>query len=157
MLRVGTRNMTNYALLREVGLHDKPVLLKRGRGSTVEEWIDAAEYIYSAGNPHIVLVERGVRGFDTSARNTLDLTAVPVAKGLTHLPVMVDPSHASGRRDLVAPLARAAVAVGADGVLIDVHPSPDTALVDGAQALLPAEFADLMTTLEAVADAISSR
>jgi len=157
MLRVGTRNMTNYALLREVGLHDKPVLLKRGRGSTVEEWIDAAEYIYSAGNPNIVLVERGVRGFDTSARNTLDLTAVPEAKSLTHLPVMVDPSHASGRRDLVAPLARAAVAVGADGVLIDVHPSPDTALVDGAQALLPAEFADLMTTLEAVADAISSR
>jgi 3-deoxy-7-phosphoheptulonate synthase len=98
-----------------------------------------------------------VRGFDTSARNTLDLTAVPVAKGLTHLPVMVDPSHASGRRDLVAPLARAAVAVGADGVLIDVHPSPDTALVDGAQALLPAEFADLMTTLEAVAHAISGR
>jgi 3-deoxy-7-phosphoheptulonate synthase len=157
MLRVGTRNMSNYALLREVGLHDKPVLLKRGRDSTVEEWIDAAEYIYSAGNPNIVLVERGVRGFDTSARNTLDLTAVPVAKSLTHLPVMVDPSHASGRRDLVAPLARAAVAVGADGVLIDVHPSPDTALVDGAQALLPAEFADLMTTLEAVADAISSR
>jgi 3-deoxy-7-phosphoheptulonate synthase len=156
-LRVGTRNMTNYALLREVGLHDRPVLLKRGQGSTVEEWIDAAEYIHSAGNPNIVLVERGVRGFDSSARNTLDLTAVPVAKNLTHLPVMVDPSHASGRRDLVIPLARAAVAVGADGVLIDVHPSPESALVDGAQALLPAEFAELMTTLEAVADAVGGR
>lgn len=156
MLRIGTRNMSNYALLREVGLNQKPVLLKRGRGSTVEEWIDAAEYIHSAGNPNIVLVERGVRGFDSSARNTLDLAAVPVAKNLTHLPVMVDPSHAAGRRDLVVPLARAAVAVGADGVLIDVHPSPETALVDGAQALLPAEFAELMVTLRTVADAVNS-
>lgn len=157
MLRIGTRNMSNYALLREVGLQDRPVLLKRGRGSTVDEWIDAAEYIHSAGNPNIVLVERGIRGFDSSARNTLDLTAVPVAKGLTHLPVMVDPSHASGRKDLVPPLARAAVAVGADGVLIDVHPSPETALVDGAQALLPAEFAELMVTLRALADVVRNR
>jgi 3-deoxy-7-phosphoheptulonate synthase len=156
MVRIGTRNMSNYALLREVGLGGKPVLLKRGRGSTVEEWIDAAEYIHSAGNPNIVLVERGVRGFDSSARNTLDLAAVPVAKRLTHLPVMVDPSHASGRRDLVVPLARAAVAVGADGVMIDVHPSPETALVDGAQALLPAEFAELMITLRRVADAVKN-
>jgi 3-deoxy-7-phosphoheptulonate synthase len=157
VLRVGTRNMTNYALLREVGLHEKPVFLKRGLGSTVAEWIDAAEYIHSAGNPDIVLIERGVRGFDSSARNTLDLTAVPVAKALSHLPVMVDPSHASGRRDLVAPLARAAVAVGADGVLIDVHPSPETALVDGAQALLPSEFAELMATLEAISGVLSAR
>jgi 3-deoxy-7-phosphoheptulonate synthase len=156
MVRIGTRNMSNYALLREVGLGGKPVLLKRGRGSTVEEWIDAAEYIHSAGNPNIVLVERGVRGFDSSARNTLDLAAVPVAKRLTHLPVMVDPSHASGRRDLVVPLARAAVAVGADGLMIDVHPSPETALVDGAQALLPAEFAELMITLRRVADAVKN-
>jgi len=156
MLRIGTRNMSNYALLREVGLGEKPVLLKRGRGSTVEEWIDAAEYIHSAGNPNIVLVERGVRGFDSSARNTLDLAAVPVARRLTHLPVMVDPSHASGRRDLVVPLARAAIAAGADGVLIDVHPSPETALVDGAQALLPAEFAELMISLRSVADAVKN-
>lgn len=156
MLRIGTRNMSNYALLREVGLGEKPVLLKRGRGSTVEEWIDAAEYIHSAGNPNIVLVERGVRGFDSSARNTLDLAAVPVARRLTHLPVMVDPSHASGRRDLVVPLARAAIAVGADGVLIDVHPSPEMALVDGAQALLPAEFAELMVSLRSVADAVKN-
>lgn len=154
MIRIGTRNMSNYALLREVGRQSKPVLLKRGRGSTVEEWIDAAEYVHSSGNRDIVLVERGVRGFDPSARNTLDLTAVPVAKRLTHLPVMVDPSHAAGRKDLVAPLARAAVAVGADGVLLDVHPSPEAALVDGAQALLPDEFADLMVELQAVARAI---
>jgi 3-deoxy-7-phosphoheptulonate synthase len=154
MIRIGTRNMSNYALLREVGLQWRPVLLKRGRGSTVEEWIDAAEYVHSSGNPNIVLVERGVRGFDPSARNTLDLTAVPVAQSLTHLPVMVDPSHAAGRRDLVAPLARAAVAVGADGVLLDVHPSPESALVDGAQALLPEEFADLMAELREVAKAL---
>lgn len=154
MIRIGTRNMSNYALLREVGRQSRPVLLKRGRGSTVEEWIDAAEHVHSSGNPSIVLVERGVRGFDPSARNTLDLTAVPVAQSLTHLPVMVDPSHAAGRRDLVAPLARAAVAVGADGVLLDVHPTPDTALVDGAQALVPEEFAALMVELRAVADAV---
>lgn len=154
MIRIGTRNMSNYALLREVGLQPRPVLLKRGRGSTIEEWIDAAEYVHSSGNPNIVLVERGVRGFDPSARNTLDLTAVPVAQSLTHLPVMVDPSHAAGRRDLVAPLARAAVAVGADGILVDVHPSPDSALVDGAQALVPDEFAELMAELRAVARAL---
>lgn len=154
MLRIGTRNMSNYALLREVGRHENPVLLKRGRGSTVEEWVDAAEYIHNEGNTNIVLVERGVRGFDSSARNTLDITAVPVAKTLTHLPVMVDPSHAAGRKDLVAPLARAAVAAGADGVLIDVHPSPDTALVDGAQALMPEEFGILMAELRAVAAAV---
>lgn len=154
LIRIGTRNMSNYALLREVGLQSRPVLLKRGRGSTIEEWIDAAEYVHSSGNPNIVLVERGVRGFDLSARNTLDLTAVPVAQSLTHLPVMVDPSHAAGRRDLVAPLARAAVAVGADGILLDVHPSPDSALVDGAQALVPDEFAHLMADLRAVARAL---
>lgn len=154
MVRIGTRNMSNYALLREVGRQPRPVLLKRGRASTIGEWVDAAEHVHSEGNGSIVLVERGVRGFDNSARNTLDLTAVPVAKGLTHLPVMVDPSHAAGRRDLVAPLARAAVAVGADGVLVDVHPDPASALVDGPQALLPAEFRDLMNDLRAVAEAV---
>lgn len=155
MIRIGTRNMSNYALLREVGQQAVPVLLKRGRGSTVEEWIDSAEYIHSAGNPNIVLVERGIRGFDPFARNTLDITAVPVAKTRTHLPVMVDPSHASGRKELVAPLARAAVAVGADGLLLDVHPSPETALVDGAQALLPGEFAALMAELRAISDVLA--
>lgn len=154
IVRIGTRNMGNHALLREVGRQPKPVMLKRGRAATVEEWIDAAEYVHSEGNPHIILVERGIRGFDPTARNTLDLTAVPLAKGLTHLPVMVDPSHASGRRDLVAPLARAAVAVGADGLMIDVHLSPETALVDGGQALLPDEFTDLMDDVSRIAAAL---
>lgn len=154
MLRIGTRNMSNHALLREVGRQSKPVLLKRGRAATVAEWIDAAEYVYREGNSQIVLVERGVRSFDSSVRNLLDLTSVPLAKSLTHLPVLVDPSHASGRSDLVLPLARAAVAVGADGLLIDVHHDPASALVDGAQALLPAQFAELMVEVGAVAEAI---
>lgn len=156
MVRIGTRNMSNQALLREVGRQPKPVLLKRGRAATVEEWIDAAEYIVSEGNPSVVLVERGVRGFDNHARNTLDVTAVPVARALSHLPVMVDPSHSAGRSDLVAPLARAAVAVGASGVMIDVHTDPESALVDGAQALTPDEFARVMEELKRVARAVDS-
>lgn len=154
MLRIGTRNMSNYALLREVGRQPRPVLLKRGRAATVSEWVDAAEYVYREGNTAIVLVERGVRGFDDSVRNMLDLAAVPLAKSLTHLPVMVDPSHASGRSDLVIPLARAAVAVGADGLLVDVHPDPASALVDGAQALLPDRFAALMNEVRILGKAI---
>jgi 3-deoxy-7-phosphoheptulonate synthase len=154
MVRIGTRNMSNQPLLREVGRQSKPVMLKRGRAATVEEWIDAAEYVSSEGNPGVVLVERGVRGFDNHARNTLDLTAVPVAKAMSHLPVLVDPSHSAGRGDLVAPLSRAAVAVGADGVMVDVHPDPRSALVDGAQALLPEEFSNLMTELTTVAVAV---
>lgn len=157
MLRIGTRNMSNHALLREVGRQPKPVLLKRGRAATIDEWVDAAEYIVHEGNANIVMVERGVRGFDQTARNTLDIAAVPVVKTITHLPVMVDPSHAAGRKDLVAPLARAAVAAGADGVLIDVHPVPEEALVDGAQALLPSEFEHLMKELAAVASAVGLR
>lgn len=154
MIRIGTRNMSNHALLREVGRQPRPVLLKRGRAATVDEWIDAAEYVMHEGNPNIVLCERGVRGFDNAARNTLDITAVPLARGLTHLPVVVDPSHACGRRELVAPLARAAVAAGADGVMIDVHSRPEEALVDGDQALLPEDFVSLMTGLRAVATAV---
>lgn len=157
MVRIGTRNMSNQALLREVGRQDKPVMLKRGRAATVEEWIDAAEYVSSSGNSRVVLVERGVRGFDSQARNTLDLTAVPIAKSLSHLPVVVDPSHSAGRRDLVAPLARAAIAAGADGVMVDVHPDPDSALVDGAQALLPGEFDELVVELRRVAAAVRPR
>ncbi len=156
MLRIGTRNMSNHALLLEVGRQPKPVLLKRGRAATVEEWVDAAEYIYSAGNHGVVMVERGVRGFDPSVRNSLDISAVPLAKNLSHLPVLVDPSHAAGRRDLVRSLALAAVAAGADGVLLDVHPDPDRALVDGAQAIVPEEFADLMSDMHRVFDAIST-
>jgi len=127
-------------------------MLKRGFTATIEEWLNAAEYVYKEGNHHIVLMERGIRTFETASRNTLDISAVPIIKQLSHLPVMVDPSHSGGRRELVAPLARAAVGVGADGIMVDVHPTPDTALVDGAQALMPSEFADLMKTVWALAD-----
>lgn len=157
MIRIGTRNMSNHALLKEVGRQPKPVQLKRGRAATVDEWIDAAEHVLNEGNRQIVLVERGIRSFDTTARNTLDITAVPVAKARTHLPVIVDPSHAGGRRDLVAPLARAAIAAGADGVMVDVHPAPHHALVDGIQALRPEEFNALMAELRAVARAVGLR
>jgi 3-deoxy-7-phosphoheptulonate synthase len=151
MVRIGARNMSNYALLKEVGRQPRPVQLKRGRAATIDEWVDAAEHVLNQGNSQIVLVERGIRGFDPTTRNTLDITAVPLAKARTHLPVLVDPSHSSGRRDLVAPLAKAAIAAGADGVMIDVHPSPEDALVDGAQALSPEEFHGLMAELRAVA------
>lgn len=156
MLRIGTRNMSNHALLVEVGRQSLPVMLKRGRAATLEEWIDSAEYIHNAGNSQIVLVERGVRGFDGTARNALDLTAVPLVKERTHLPVLVDPSHAAGLSRLVAPLARAAVAVGADGVMVDVHPDPERALVDGAQALLPRDFDVLAPELRALHSAVPS-
>lgn len=154
ILRVGTRNMANFTLLQEVGRQPKPVQLKRGFTATLEEWLNAAEYIFKEGNHQVIMVERGIRTFETASRNTLDITAVPLLKGLSHLPVFVDPSHAGGHRDLVAPLALAAVAVGADGLMVDVHPTPDTALVDGAQALLPSEFEELMVSVRAVAKAI---
>jgi len=136
MLQVGTRNAQNFALLQAVGSVKKPVLLKRGMNATIEEWLMAAEYIAQRGNLDIVLCERGIRTFETATRNTLDIAAIPVAHDLAHLPVMVDPSHSGGRRDLVVPLARAAIAVGADGILVDVHPNPTEALVDGPQALV---------------------
>lgn len=151
ILRIGTRNMSNFTLLAEVGRQPKPVQLKRGFTATLEEWLNAAEYIYKEGNHEIILVERGIRTFETAARNTLDITAVPLIKGMSHLPILIDPSHSGGRRELVAPLARAAVGVGADGIMVDVHPTPDTAKVDGAQALLPAEFAELMKSVRAIA------
>jgi len=154
ILRIGTRNMANFTLLQEVGRQPKPVQLKRGFTATIEEWLNAAEYIYKEGNHEIILVERGIRTFETASRNTLDITAVPILKHLSHLPVIVDPSHAGGKRELVAPLARAAVAAGADGVMVDVHPTPDAALVDGEQALLPSEFADLMESIRRVAEAV---
>ncbi len=135
MLQIGTRNMQNIALLRVVGAVGKPVLLKRGMGATVQEWLMAAEHIAQRGNLNIVLCERGIRTFETSTRYTLDISAVPIAQALSHLPVIVDPSHASGRRDLVMPLTRAAIAAGADGVLVDIHPDPAQALCDGNQAL----------------------
>ncbi len=154
LVRIGTRNMANFPLLAEVGRQPKPVLLKRGFTATIEEWLNAAEYIYKEGNHAIILCERGIRTFETQTRNTLDISAVPVVKGLSHLPVIVDPSHSGGRRRLVIPLSLAGVAAGADGLIIDVHPAPETALVDGAQAILPDQFSLLMQQVGRVAAAV---
>lgn len=147
ILQIGTRNMQNYSLLRDVGRVARPVMLKRGYGATVEEWLMAAEYIVSSGNPNVILCERGIRTFETYTRNTMDLAAVPLAHQLTHLPVVVDPSHATGKRWLVKPLAVGGVAVGADGVMVEVHPTPDKALSDAEQQLDLDQFRDLMATL----------
>ncbi len=143
MLQVGTRSMQNFTLLQAVGSAAKPVLLKRGMNATIEEWLMAAEYIAQRGNLDIVLCERGIRTFETATRNTLDISAVPVAQRLSHLPVIVDPSHSGGRRDLVLPLSRAAIAVGADGIIVDVHPQPESALCDGPQALVESDLREL--------------
>ncbi len=153
MLQVGTRNMQNFQLLKEVGLAGKPVLLKRGMTATIEEWVMAAEYIAHTGNLQIVLCERGVRTFEPMTRNTLDVSAVPVVQSLTHLPVIIDPSHPGGQRDLVLPLIRAAIAVGADGVIVDVHPEPERALCDGPQALVPDDMMRLRDTIARFATA----
>lgn len=154
MLQVGARNMQNFTLLRELGRIRTPVLLKRGISATIEEWLLSAEYVLSGGNTDVVLCERGIRTFERYTRNTLDISAVPVIHKLSHLPVVVDPSHGIGLRDKVAPMARAAVAAGADGLLIEVHPNPDHALSDGAQSLFPAQFERLMTELRIIAPAI---
>jgi 3-deoxy-7-phosphoheptulonate synthase len=143
MLQVGTRSMQNFALLQAVGSAGKPVLLKRGMNATIEEWLMAAEYIAQRGNLDIVLCERGIRTFETATRNTLDISAVPVAQRLSHLPVIIDPSHSGGRRDLVVPLSRAAIAVGADGIIVDVHPEPAMAMCDGDQALVDGDIREL--------------
>jgi len=157
MLQVGTRNAQNFSLLEAVGESSKPVLLKRGLSNTVEEWLLAAEYVVSHGNPNVVLCERGIRTFETATRNTLDLSAVPVVKSLSHLPVIVDPSHATGHRHLVQPMALAALAAGADGLLIEVHPDPESALSDGAQSLSLPMFADLMERLRRLAVSLDRR
>jgi 3-deoxy-7-phosphoheptulonate synthase len=143
MLQVGTRSMQNFTLLQAVGSATKPVLLKRGMNATIEEWLMAAEYIAQRGNLDIVLCERGIRTFETATRNTLDISAVPVAQRLSHLPVIIDPSHSGGRRDLVIPLSRAAIAVGADGIIVDVHPNPAAAMCDGDQALTGDDIREL--------------
>ncbi len=148
MLQIGTRNMQNFALLQAAGSAGKPVMLKRGMNATIEEWLMAAEYIAQRGNLDIVLCERGIRTFETATRNTLDISAVPVAQRLSHLPVIVDPSHSGGRRELVLPLSRAAIAVGADGIIVDVHPSPENALCDGAQALVGADMRELASVAQ---------
>jgi len=154
-IRVGTRNAQNFELLKEVGLANKPVMLKRGLAMTVEEWLQAAEYVAQRGNSEIILCERGIRTFEPSTRNTLDLGGMAVAQHESHLPVIVDPSHAVGKRHLVAAMARAALAAGADGVMVDVHANPEQAMVDGAQALLPEEIVALGGQLAAIADALS--
>ncbi|MBT8214142.1 MAG: 3-deoxy-7-phosphoheptulonate synthase [Acidimicrobiia bacterium] len=155
LIRVGTRNMANFTLLSELGRQPKPVLLKRGFTATIEEWLNAAEYIYKEGNHRVILCERGIRTFETATRNTLDISAVPVVKGLSHLPIIVDPSHSGGHRELVAPLTRTAVVAGADGFMVDVHHAPETALVDGAQAILPDEFSALMDQVRALASVMN--
>jgi 3-deoxy-7-phosphoheptulonate synthase len=147
MLQIGTRNMANFGLLQAVGEAGKPVLLKRGMTATIEEWLMAAEYIAQRGNLDVVLCERGIRTFEPSTRNTLDISAVPVVQATSHLPVIIDPSHASGRKDLIVPLARAGIAVGADGVIVDVHPTPETALCDGPQALDGTDLRELATAV----------
>ncbi len=154
MLQVGARNMQNFNLLRELGKTSMPVLLKRGISATIEEWLLSAEYILAGGNTGVVLCERGIRTFERYTRNTLDISAVPVVHKLSHLPIVVDPSHGIGLRDKVAPMARAAVAAGADGLIIEVHPDPDHALSDGAQSMFPGQFEHLMAELRIIAPAI---
>ena len=154
ILQVGARNMQNFNLLRELGRQRKPVLLKRGIAATIEELLLSAEYIMAGGNYDVILCERGIRTFETYTRNTMDISAIPVVKKLSHLPIVADPSHGTGRRDKVAPMARAAVAAGADGLLVEVHPDPDRALSDGAQSLWPDQFVDLMRQLRMIAQAV---
>ena len=154
IIQIGARNMQNFRLLLEVGMCNKPVLLKRGLSATIKEWLMAAEYVMSKGNQEVILCERGIRTFETSTRNTLDLSAVPVLKQKTHLPIVVDPSHGVGKWDLVAPMAKAAVAVGADGLLIEVHTNPENAMSDGEQSLKPDAFKKLMAELKPIAGAV---
>ena len=154
ILQVGARNMQNFNLVRELGKIRKPVLLKRGIAATIDELLLSAEYILSGGNYDVILCERGIRTFETSTRNTMDISAIPTVKKLSHLPILGDPSHGTGRRDRVLPMARAAVAAGADGLLVEVHPDPDRALSDGAQSLRPEQFTELMDQLRIIAPAV---
>jgi 3-deoxy-7-phosphoheptulonate synthase len=156
-IQIGARNMQNYSLLKTVGKLGKPVLLKRGMAATISDLLLSAEYILSEGNPNVILCERGVRTFDPAARNLLDLTAIPIVHRLSHLPIIADPSHGTGLRDKVTPMARAAIAAGADGVIVEMHPNPDRALSDGAQSLYPDQFQSLVLELRKVAEAIGRR
>ncbi len=155
IFQLGARNMQNFALLKEFGNTQKPVMIKRGLSATIEEWLMSAEYILSAGNPNVILCERGIRTFETYTRNTFDLSAIPIVHNRSHLPVIADPSHATGLRDQVPPMARAAVAAGADGLMIEIHDDPENALSDGPQALLPANFLTLVEELKSIAKAIN--
>ena len=157
LLQVGARNMQNYPLLTAVGQSSKPVLLKRGMSATIQEWLMSAEYVLSSGNPNVILCERGIRTFETATRNTLDLAAVPVIKSLSHLPIIVDPSHGVGDRRFVAPMARAAIAAGADGIMVEIHPDPDKALSDGPQSLTFEEFEGMMNRCRIIGTTIGRR
>jgi 3-deoxy-7-phosphoheptulonate synthase len=157
IIQIGARNMQNYSLLKRAGKSGKPILLKRGLSATIQELLLSAEYILAEGNPNVILCERGVRGFDPATRNLLDLSAIPVVHGLSHLPIIADPSHGTGHRDMVIPMARAGVAAGADGLLVEVHPTPDRALSDGAQSLYPEQFDRLMKEIRLIAEAIGRR
>ena len=154
IIQIGARNMQNFALLKLVGKTDKPVMLKRGAGATIDEWIMAAEYILAEGNPNVILCERGIRSFEYTTRNTMDLAVVPIIKEKTHLPIVIDPSHATGNWKYVEPVSLAAIAAGADGLLIEVHDDPDRAASDGMQSLTPEHFAELMRKAKAVAKAV---
>jgi 3-deoxy-7-phosphoheptulonate synthase len=157
IVQIGARNMQNFSLLKAAGRAKKPVLLKRGMAATIEELLLSAEYLLAEGNHDVILCERGIRGFDTATRNVFDLTAIPLVHKLSHLPIIADPSHGTGLRDKVIPMARAAVAAGADGIMIEVHPHPDQALSDGAQSLFPEQFAQLMREVRVIADVIGRR
>jgi 3-deoxy-7-phosphoheptulonate synthase len=157
IIQIGARNMQNYSLLKRAGRAGKPILLKRGLSATIQELLLSAEYILAEGNPNVILCERGVRGFDPATRNLLDLSAIPVVHGASHLPIIADPSHGTGHRDMVMPMARAAVAGGADGLLVEVHPTPDRALSDGAQSLYPEQFDRMMREIRLIAEAIGRR
>jgi len=157
IVQIGARNMQNFSLLKAAGRAKKPVLLKRGMAATIEELLLSAEYILAEGNPDVVLCERGVRGFDTTTRNLFDITAIPVVHKLSHLPIIADPSHGTGLREKVIPMARAAVAAGADGLMVEMHPNPDAALSDGAQSLAPEQFTQLMREIRAIAEVIGRR
>ena len=157
IIQIGARNMQNYSLLKRAGRSGKPVLLKRGLSATIQELLLSAEYILAEGNPNVILCERGVRGFDPATRNIFDLSAIAVVHGLSHLPILADPSHGTGHRDMVIPMARAAIAAGADGLLVEVHPNPDRALSDGAQSLYPEQFDRMMKEIRLIAEAIGRR
>src|SRR5207249_10189147 len=157
IVQIGARNMQNYSLLKAAGRCGKPVLLKRGIAATITELLLSAEYVLAEGNHQVILCERGVRSFDTETRNLFDLTAIPIVQRLSHLPIIADPSHGTGLREKVIPMARAAVAAGADGILVEVHPNPDRALSDGGQSLYPDQFARLVAELRAISSAIGRR
>jgi 3-deoxy-7-phosphoheptulonate synthase len=156
IIQIGARNMQNYALLKEIGKLDKPVMLKRGMAATIKEWLLAAEYVMNEGNHDVILCERGVRTFGEETRNTMDLSSVPLVQQLSHLPVIADPSHGTGRWELVTPVARAAVAVGADGIMVEVHPNPENALSDGPQSLKPDNFKLMMDEIKAIHSSLHS-